>query len=76
MHASVTSAFCRMIPHPYSSFLLAFRQDMDGSPHWGSWETFTAVDAGAGKARMRSKRGPSYHPGGGDRPRPQQNELL
>ncbi|OLP92703.1 hypothetical protein AK812_SmicGene25456 [Symbiodinium microadriaticum] len=27
-------------------------RDMDGSPHWGSWETFTAVDAGAGKATM------------------------
>eukprot|EP00439_Symbiodinium_sp_Y106_P046750 s1930_g5.t6 len=26
--------------------------DMDGSPHWGSWETFTAVDAGAGKVAL------------------------
>ena len=25
-------------------------QDMDGAPHFGSWETFTAVDAGSGQA--------------------------
>ena len=32
-------------------------QDMDGAPHFGSWETFTAVDVGSGQAGPVGFRG-------------------
>ena len=40
MHSS-----CRALP-------AGLLQDMDGAPHRKSWEAFTAVDAGGGKAPM------------------------
>ena len=44
-------AFSRSIAtHSDIMGMLRSLQDMDGAPHFGSWETFTAVDAGSGQA--------------------------